>query len=363
MKKLLVIDGRISGTSTGRYLDKLVEYLHSLSPSIEVTVLAKKDRLDFFKQISPRFTVLETTHKEHSFAEQIGMLFQLNRLKPDLVHFPMVQQPILFRGKVVTTMQDLTTVRFRNPTKNWVVFTIKLVVYKWVNKIAAHKSSAIICPSEFVKDDVAKYTKTNSRKITVTYEAADKISDKPEPIESLLNIPYIMYLGRPMPHKNLYRLINAFVILKNKYPDLKLVLAGRKDELYREIEKWCEEQFIDNVIFTDFVSEGQLRWLYENCEAYIFPSLSEGFGLPALEAMAHGAPVVSSNATCLPEIYGDGAYYFDPINVDDIASKINDVLSNKALRTKLISAGQAQVKKYSWKRMAEQTLSVYESTL
>jgi len=111
------------------------------------------------------------------------------------------------------------------------------------------------------------------------------------------------------------------------------------------------------------VSEGQLRWLYENTAAYIFPSLSEGFGLPGLEAMAHGAPVVSSNATCLPEIYGNAAHYFDPLDINDIANKTNDVLTNSDLRNELIKKGKTQAAKYSWQQMAKQTLEVYKKAL
>ncbi|MGH7194246.1 MAG: glycosyltransferase, partial [Candidatus Saccharimonadales bacterium] len=118
-----------------------------------------------------------------------------------------------------------------------------------------------------------------------------------------------------------------------------------------------------NLYFPGFVTEAQLRWLYERCEAYIFPSLSEGFGLPGLEAMRHGAPVISSNATCLPEIYGDGAHYFDPLDAGAIAEAIDNVLSDKDLRDGLIKKGRARVKQYSWRRMAEQTLDVYKQAL
>jgi len=111
------------------------------------------------------------------------------------------------------------------------------------------------------------------------------------------------------------------------------------------------------------VSEGELRWLYEHCAAYVFPSLSEGFGLPGLEAMQHGAPVVSSNATCLPEVYGDAAHYFDPLDVQAMADAINEVITDKDLRARLIAAGHTQAATYSWKRMAEQTLAVYKTAL
>jgi glycosyltransferase involved in cell wall biosynthesis len=141
------------------------------------------------------------------------------------------------------------------------------------------------------------------------------------------------------------------------------VLAGKKDANYQRIEALVQKNGTTGVIFTDFVSEGQLRWLYESCAAYVFPSLSEGFGLPGLEAMQHGAPVVSSDATCLPEIYGAAAHYFDPLDPQAMADAINEVLTDKVLRQKLVAAGGDQVKKYSWQRMAEQTLELYQQAL
>jgi glycosyltransferase involved in cell wall biosynthesis len=141
------------------------------------------------------------------------------------------------------------------------------------------------------------------------------------------------------------------------------VLAGKKDGNYRRIEKQVQSEGVENIIFTDFVSEGQLRWLYENCAAYVFPSLSEGFGLPGLEAMIQGAPVVSSDATCLPEIYGEAAHYFDPHDIQAMTDAINEVLTDKPLRERLIKAGFRQVAKYSWQKTAEQTLAVYKAAL
>ncbi|MGH7238274.1 MAG: glycosyltransferase family 4 protein, partial [Candidatus Saccharimonadales bacterium] len=167
----------------------------------------------------------------------------------------------------------------------------------------------------------------------------------------------------PMPHKNLWRLIEAYSSLKGIYPDLELVLAGRTDQNYREIQRRVSDSGIGGVIFTGYITDGELRWLYENCHAYVFPSLSEGFGLPGLEAMVHGAPVVSSKATCLPEIYGEAAHYFDPLDKQSLVSAIGEVLSSKELRGKLIAAGKFQAQRYSWRRMAEQTLEIYRSVL
>ena len=359
----IVIDARESGTSTGRYIDKLVENLHDLKPDLAVTVLAKSQRAAFMRGIAPSFTVAECNVKEFTFAEQFALKKQLRSLKPDLVHFAMAQQPVFYQGKVITTMHDLTTVRFSNPAKNPAVFWVKQRVYKWLNRRVARKSLAVITPSEFVGQDISAYCHVPLEKITVTHEAADTITDAAEPVNEVIGKKFLMYTGRPTPHKNLGRLIDAFVVLQKTYPELVLVLAGKKDANYSRHEERVLREGIQNVIFTGFVSEGQLRWLYENCAAYVFPSLSEGFGLPGLEAMVHGAPVVSSNATCLPEVYGEAAHYFDPLDTSDMAAKIGEVLYDEALRSNLIKKGREQAATYSWRRTAQQTLEVYEKAL
>ncbi|MDB5181485.1 MAG: glycosyl transferase family 1 [Candidatus Saccharibacteria bacterium] len=364
MKKI-VIDARELRTSTGRYIERLLEHLQDVDNNLShrYYVLLKPKDMDSWDPKSKRFTKVASPYKEFTFAEQIGLAIQLYRLKPDLVHFGMTQQPILYLRKAVTTIHDLTTVRFTNPAKNKLVFKVKQWVYERVIKIVAFKSQHLIVPTEFVKEDVAKFTRTNSRKITVTLEAGDSIGANPEKVAELEGKQFIMYVGRPTPHKNLGRLIDAFEILKQSRPDLVLVLAGRKDVLYRRHERTVKKRGIEDVVFTDFISDGQLRWLYEHTAAYVFPSLSEGFGLPGLEAMSHGAPVVSSDATCLPEVYGEAANYFNPLDATDMATKIADVLDKDDLRKTLIKKGKTQAGKYSWKRMAEQTLEVYKKTL
>lgn len=375
--KKLVIDARESGTTTGRYIDNLIKYLHILlteaaipdngEDKFEVTLLAKPHRQEFLASIAPTFTVVATTHKEFTFAEQIGFKKQIEALHPDIVHFPAVQQPVWLSlgqgGKVVTTMQDLTTLRFRNPAKNPIVFTIKQWVYRWVNHRVAHKSDLLITPSEFVKQDVAAFSGISPDKITVTYEAADELPTPAEPVAALEGKQFIMYVGRPTPHKNLERLIEAFAELQKTHSNLHLALVGKKDTNYEQIAATAANRGVKQIVFTDFVSDQQLRWLFENCQVYVFPSLSEGFGLPALEAMQHGAPVASSNATCLPEIYGDGAQYFDPLSVDNIVAKVGEVLDNHDLRDILITNGKRKAATYSWRRMAEQTLEVYRKAL
>lgn len=359
----IVLDARELRTSSGRYVERLLHYLQEIDAANKYVVLLKPKDMENWKPISKNFRTLPCPYKEFTFGEQIGMLKQVRALKPDLVHFAFTQQPVLYRGPVVTTVHDLTTARFNNPSKNWFVFKIKRWVYRGVIYVVAHKSKAIITPTEYVKEDLAKYAKINSRKIAVTYESADPLSGKCKSVElpGMRNDkPFIMYVGRPNPHKNLNRLVAAFSVLQKERPDLQLLLVGKEDDNYRKLKRYVKKLGIEGVVFGGFVPDDQLRWLYEKTSAYVFPSLSEGFGLPGLEAMVHGAPLVSSNATCLPEVYGEAAQYFDPLDVNDIAKNIGKVLDSPELRKSLIHKGKLQAAKYSWKKMAEETLAAYE---
>lgn len=360
----IVIDARESGTSTGRYVDKLVEYLHKLKPQHDIIVLAKSRRLEFMRSIAPNFQTIRCDWREFGFGEQIGFLRQLQKLDADLVHYAMTQQPVLYKRRSITTIHDLTTVRFKNPAKNRLVFKSKQEIYKRVIKKVAQKSDYVITPSRYVKQDVAQYAKISPDKILVTYEAADRIAAPAQAVPRLKDKQFLMYVGRATPHKNLKRLVEAFVLLKKKHPKLMLALAGRMDDNYRHLEAIVtKKRMADSIVFTDHVSEGELKWLYQNTAAYVFPSLSEGFGLPGLEAMIHGAPVISSDATCLPEIYGDAAHYFDPKNTFDMASKISNVLSSAGLRGELVRKGRIRAEQYSWQKMAKQTLAIYQKAL
>ncbi|MEX1995446.1 MAG: glycosyltransferase family 1 protein, partial [Candidatus Saccharimonadales bacterium] len=352
----IVIDARELRTSTGRYMERLLHYLQELDQRNEFIVLLKPQDFKGWEPTNPRFKKVVSPYREFSFEEQLGFARQLYSLKADLVHFGMTHQPVLYFKRSVTTIHDLTTIRFRNPAKNPVIFKIKQWVYRLVILWVVHKSKRILTISEYVKQDVAGFARVNSRKIAVTYEAADKIEAAPEPRKDLAGKKFLLYVGRPTPHKNLKRLIKSFAILKLDYPDLLLVLAGRTDANYARLQLFAEKKGLHgSVVFTGYVSDGALKWLYQNAQTYVFPSLSEGFGLPGLEAMQYKLPVVSSNATCLPEIYKDAALYFDPRDSKDIAAKIRRVLEEPKLADELADKGSQLLNKYSWEQMAQQT--------
>jgi glycosyltransferase involved in cell wall biosynthesis len=359
----IVIDARELRTSSGRYVERLLHYIQQIDDTNQYEILVKSKDISGWKPTRPNFNKVSCLAKEFSFGEQLKLRKQIKSLKADLVHFAFPQQPIWYKGKTVTTIHDLTTLRFNNPDKNIYLFKFKQKVYSFVIKRAVRKASRVFVPSNFVKEDLVKFTGIKPSKVLVTYEAADPITENSESFSNLVNQKFIMYVGRPTPHKNLDRLIESFVLLKKTHPDLELVLAGKLDSNYRRIQSMVQTQDIKDVLFTDFIREGQLKWLYENCQAYVFPSLSEGFGLPGLEAMLCGAPVVSSNATCLPEIYADAAIYFDPLDVISVANKISEVLDDNLLRDRLAEKGRARAAEYSWMRMARQTLDVYNEVL
>lgn len=359
----IAIDARESGTSTGRYIDKLIEYLQRVDTDNQYVILVPKSRLDKVSITSANFQLVESNYKEFTFAEQLGFARQLYSLKADIVHFGMIQQPLLYLKPSVTTMHDLTTVRFRNPSKSKLWYWFKSPPYWLVINIVVRRAKAIITPTKYVLDDVIKFTRHTPKLGVYTYESADSVTDQPEQLPELVGKKFIMYVGRPTPHKNLERLIDAYQILLKSQPGLYLVLAGKKDAIMAAHEKRSQDLGLNSVLVTGFVSEGQLRWLYEHAGAYVFPSLSEGFGLPGLEAMKHGAPVISSNATCLPEVYGDAALYFDPLDATDMADKILNVLTNEEVGDNLRNKGFSKAKQYSWHRMAEQTLVVYRAAL
>lgn len=358
----IVIDARIINSSTGRYVERLLHYLQKIDTENNYTVLVPSKDEQFWTPTSDNFTVKTADFANYSLAEQFGFKKFLDQLKPDLVHFCMPQQPILYTGKKVTTFHDLTLLNTYNSDKNWLIFHAKQLVGGFVFKRVASTSRQIITPSEYTKQALINYTNVPADKITVTYESADVSIDALEPYTH----PYkrfLLYVGQQSDYKNIRRLGAAHQRLIKKYPDLGLILVGRKDTSTRSNETYFTDRHYQNILFTDFIPDTQRDWLYTNASAYVFPSTMEGFGLPGLEAMGYGAPVVSSNATCLPEVYGQAAHYFNPSDTTDIARAIDEVLENDILRSEMIKEGYAQLKKYSWLTMAQQTHVVYLKAL
>lgn len=361
--KHIVIDARIRRSSTGRYTDRLVETLQKIDHENRYTILVEPN--DKWIMENDNFSTLPCPYPQFSLNPLNDLRFatQLRNLKPDLVHFTMTQQPLTYRGPRVTTTHDLTMLRFvRAGRAPLPVFWLKKIGYRIIFLVAHKKSAKIIVPTRFVEQDLHAYQPFTVGKTVVTYEASDPpLQDTGEKPENVTG-PFILHVGSPFPHKNIQKLIEAFELVQKSHPDLTLVLAGKKEFYFEELENWAKKRpSYESIRFTGFIPDAQLKWLYENAEAYVLPSLSEGFGLPGLEAMAHGCPVVSSGATCLPEVYGDAAHYFNPEDTEDMSRAVSEVLESNELKKDLVARGARQLQKYSWQKMAEQTRRVYNN--
>lgn len=358
----IAIDARIINSSTGRYVERLVHYLQAVDKVNDYSILVPKKDEFYFTPTNPNFTVRVADFPNYSLAEQFAFHRFLKKLAPDLVHFCMPQQPVFYKGKHVTTFHDLTLVKTYNSDKNWFVFHLKQLIGKQIFKKVARTSDHIIAITKYTKKELLDFVSIPDEKVSVIYEAAEVSHGQNLPYEHDFK-KYLLYVGQQSDYKNIKRLGDAHQRLLRKYPDLGLILVGKKNESALRNEKYFVKNNYKNILFTDFIKDDQLNTLYMHADVYVFPSLMEGFGLPGLEAMTYGIPVASSEATCLPEVYGDAAHYFSPTSPIDMARAIDEILVDEKLRIKLIKNGFEQIKKYSWKKMAEQTHKVYIDVL
>lgn len=362
----IVIDARILPTGTGRYVERLLHYLQAIDSDNQYVVLLDKAGYNAWEPYAKNFTKLLADFSIFGFDGQYRFARFIQKLNPDLVHFTFQQTALPYRGKKIVSILDLTQLRYKNVRHgNKLVYSAKQRALALSMKRSAKAAKHVLTISEFVKKDIVEAFSVEESKVTVTYCAAEQPSSTvmPKPVKNLQGQTFIAYVGNAIPHKNIPRLIAAFQIIQRTNPGLKLVLAGKNDENYAMLEQQFKKEKLEHIIFTGFLAENELYWLYKNARVFVVPSLSEGFGMPGLEAMAHGAAVASSNATCLPEIYGNAAHYFNPTDTEDMSQKINEVLQSEALRKKLIENGSKQIKKYSWGKMAKETLAVYKKVL
>lgn len=230
-------------------------------------------------------------------------------------------------------------------------------------KYSVKQAAVVFTISQASKNDIIQLYHKPAEQVIVTYPGI-KNMDKKEitKMGTEQTGKYILFVGTLQPRKNIERLIEAFSFVREKHKDVTLIIVGKKGWQYEAIleapKRWQVE---DSVIFKDFVNDIQLADLYTHATCLVFPSLYEGFGLPLLEAMQHDCPVISSNVSSLPEVGGDAVLYIDPKDPYDIAQKIEQMLSDSALRKKLITLGKQQIKKFTWEKTAKETLAVLKT--
>ncbi len=365
----IVLDFRMFGPAfgLGRYNQKLLEHLFLIDKENQYIVLMRQLPKDIVWPTNFQVKIVNVAW--YGLAEQLVLPIVLYRLKPDLVHFPHFNVPILYRAKFIVTIHDLIMTKFpsrKTSTLNYFTFSFKRLAYQIIIKSAVKRAKNIIAVSNFTAQDIVNYfhlNKAQSQKIKVIYEGLSLINEKQD--IKLLDLPekYFLYVGNAYPHKNLEFLIKTFKDFLLTHPDFYLILVGNKNYFYKQLETWAKAYLASvskRVIFAGFIDDNDLISYYRQAKAYIFPSLYEGFGLPALEAFQQQLPVLSSNSSCLPEVLGEAALYFDPNRAEELLEKMETIIKNQDLKNKLILAGQEQLKKYSWQQAAIDTLALYK---
>ncbi len=368
------IDARFvgpEGTGLGKYTEKLIENLQKIDSVNEYVIFLRQSNWSYLNLKNKNFQKKLADVPWYSAEEQLKMPAIYMSQNLDLLHVPHFNVPFLYRKKFIVTIHDLIHHHFSQEsttTRNPLMFKIKRLGYKSTIANAIKRSQKIIVPSNFVKNEIISTFKIDSQKVVVTYEAAEEEYFQKSKVkihfsqENLLKASkskhdQLLYVGNAYPHKNLNKLLNAMMFL-----DLKLTIVSPRNVFSKRLEHEVKNRSLDEKVkITPYQEPSELVKILRSSEAYVFPSLAEGFGIPGLNAMAAGIPVVAANIPTLKEIYGDAAVYFDPQDANDIAEKIKSVTLSSKKAEDLIKKGFYQAKKYSWLKMAKETLAVYNS--
>lgn len=329
------------------------------------------DRSLLYKHKHLNFVEKYTRVKSNVLRKAIFLPFSIRDLKMDLFHgVDHVGIPFLYKSKTCqyfVTIHDLITRIFPR------TFPIKQrLIQNTLLPYILSKADKIIAVSRSTENDVKKFYPQHAEKVKVIYEGVESrfYPRSQREIEKVLekykiHFKYFFSLGTLEPRKNIVRLIEAFIQLKQE-GDVghKLVITGRKGWLYKEIlERIQKSPFSQDIVFTDFVDDEDLPFLYSGAEMFLYPSLYEGFGLPVLEAMACGTPVITSNLSSLPEVMGEAGILIDPLKVEEIVLAMEKLSTDKELREELQKKGLERAKLFSWERAAKETLELYKEML
>ncbi len=365
----LILDARTATShfpGIGRYVVNLARAMVPLLDEDERLILLRDliqpSRWDLTTLTEERVQIVDVPASPFSLHQQWIIPRLLRRLGADVYHSPYYLMPYRPQLPTVVTVYDLIPLLFPqhvSPTAR--------LLFRWMTALALRTASRVIVISQATRRDLLTLYHLPPQKVTAIPLAADPGFHPPPPTEVervrrkyALPEDYLLYLGINKPHKNLVRLIDAFSRITFHVSRFTLVIAGAWDSRYPEPRQRAEALGLENVVrFLGPVLEADLPALYAGAALFVFPSLYEGFGLPVLEAMACGTPVVCSNTSSLPEIMGEAALTFDPLNVKEMAAKIEEALGDESLRGEMREKGLRQAAKFSWERTARETLEVY----
>ena len=374
----ILIDARMYGlenTGIGRYITNLLSELSKLEDGSHEYIILLPTKYFTSLSLGKHFKKVEANYKHYTFAEQFFLPLEYFQYRPDITHFPHFNVPIFYPGKYIVTIHDL--LMHKQYGKNattlpYLLYLIKRCGYKLAFHKAVHSSSKIVTPTNTVKKELLSEYKIDSNKVFPIYEGVSKVDSKLQPDKVLkkhnLYKNYIIYTGNAYPHKNLERVIAAVAALNaesysSKHSGLEFAIVGARGVFTKRLEQLVAKYNAKGHIkLLGYVPDEELSVLYSESLGFIYPSLTEGFGLPGLEAMSVGTLALVSKIPVFEEVYGKYAIYFDPYDINSIIHAINKIqkMSKKRRREKL-EHNKMLLRRYSWHKMAMKTVKLYET--
>jgi glycosyltransferase involved in cell wall biosynthesis len=384
MSLRVVIDVRhIRDFGIGTYIRNLLKALGDLDRESHFTLTALPDDVPEFAGLPENFEVLPYLRRDSESMDQFSYPWLVRSCAADVIHVPLNTVPLFLPKPYVVTIHDMSSLLFERHGSNW---RENIRLYRFRRGLL--RADKVIAVSDATRRDVENLLGISGDRIRLVYSAPDpKFLELSRNVASAngdtldqdsrrileryqIDYPFLLYAGRIRPHKNIPRLIEAFAVIRGEmeahpdYRDLRLLIIGDQITQHPEVRRAViQTRMQQSVRFLGFVPFETLRVFYAAAVAFVFPSLYEGFGLPPLEAMATGTPVITASVSSLPEVVGDAAMIVNPDNVFDMARGIRDVLLDKQVRQRLITRGHEQVKRFSWRRTAQEVLSVYREVV
>ncbi|HMS22658.1 MAG TPA: glycosyltransferase family 1 protein [Candidatus Levybacteria bacterium] len=372
--KKIGIDIRLwNETGIGRYIRNLIFELAKIEYKHKYVLFARPDDIAEIKSLQhisaakDKFIIIPIDMKWHSIQEQLEFPRILMKYKLNLMHFPYFSVPVFYRKPFVVTVHDLIINHFptgRATTLPLPLYTLKRAGYELILKSAISGAKKIIVPSEATRRELVDHYKVKQEKIIITQEGIDERINSFTPVVFKEKDPYFLYVGNVYPHKNIEALLEAFKLFLVAHPDIVIKLVGKEDYFYRRLRAYVAKHKIPRVEFMGYVDDAKLSNLYSNAIATVIPSLMEGFGLTALEAMSRKSLVVASKIPALQEVCGKNAIYFDPSDILNIVEAMNTSVSlSKGDKEKRLNDAKKHSEIFTWEKMARQTIAVYDSCL
>jgi glycosyltransferase involved in cell wall biosynthesis len=365
MNAKVMIDARWLAGGIGTYTKQLLAGICRSPDGFEVQAITRQRDAKLVAQWCPRLKVVNMP--TYSLGEQLAIPWAAKGC--DLLHIPHYNAPLLHRGPLLVSILDLIHITdpvYSRGLRSWVYARPML-------NLVARKAAHIVTLSDYSKTQIVERLGVQAEKVTAIYCGVNgkfRCVDRKEAyaaVSDALGIqePYLLFVGSLKPHKNIFTLLQAFALLRKRH-DIRqrLLIVGDDAHWKSRLVKECSRLGIhDTTTFVPYVAQELLPKVYAGADLLVMPSTIEGFGLPVLEAMASGTPVVCSRAASLPEVAGDAALYFDPASAEELAEKIEKVLSSRDLQESLRAKGLERAKQFTWEKSTRKHVELYQRLL